>query len=117
MEVVRKIEDCGTTSGEPTRRVQIAECGQIPDQDDGLREKGSDQDSGGENEKDDGGEDEEEDGDRRGKKRQRVRFARSDDAAANTDDKEGGGTNIGERSPKKKPAMRGDRERDSNENG
>ncbi|CAM9895515.1 unnamed protein product, partial [Scytosiphon promiscuus] len=32
MEVVRKIEDCGTTSGEPTKRVQIAECGQIPDE-------------------------------------------------------------------------------------
>lgn len=32
MEIVRKIEDCGTTSGEPTKRVQIAECGQIPDE-------------------------------------------------------------------------------------
>lgn len=68
LEIVRKIEDCGTTSGEPTKRVQIAECGQIPNKDE---TKQTDEDEE---------EHEGEDGERqRGGKRQRVRFAESDD--------------------------------------
>ncbi|CAM9181699.1 unnamed protein product [Discosporangium mesarthrocarpum] len=32
MEIVRQIEDCGTTSGEPVRRVQIGDCGQLEEE-------------------------------------------------------------------------------------
>ncbi|CAM9261816.1 unnamed protein product [Sphacelaria rigidula] len=74
MEIVRQIEDCGTSSGEPTRRVQIAECGQIQDEQD--RENGDETDgsehsksnSQDDNNKQDGG------GEHR-RKRARVRFA------------------------------------------
>lgn len=73
MEIVRKIEDCGTTSGEPTKRVQIAECGQVPDEDETKQtDKGEDEE---EHEGEEG-----EDGERqRGGKRRRVRFAGGDD--------------------------------------
>ncbi|CAM9405857.1 unnamed protein product [Pylaiella littoralis] len=87
MEVVRKIEDCGTTSGEPTKRVQIAECGQIRDDDDkgDKGEEGEEEEEDdsrrdrGEEEKEEEEEEEEEEGGGRRKKRQRVRFAKSSD--------------------------------------
>ena len=83
MEVVRKIEGCGTTSGEPTKRVQIAECGQIRDED---KEKNVDEDEI-EREEDEG----EADGERRrGGKRPRVRFAKNDDASGERKEAAGG---------------------------
>lgn len=80
MEVVRQIGDCGTTSGEPTKRVQIAECGQIRDE---SEKEASDRDDEAEEE-----EEEEEDEEKlRGPKRPRVRFAKS---AASPKESEGG---------------------------
>lgn len=78
MEVVRKVEDCGTTSGEPTKTVQIAECGQIPDE---TKAEEDESDQEGEEEEEEG----DDEGERRGKKRPRVRFAKSDDGADGDD--------------------------------
>lgn len=74
MEIVRQIEDCGTSSGEPTRRVQIAECGQIPDEQD--RENGDETD-GSEHKRSNSQEenDERDGGGEHRRKRARVRFA------------------------------------------
>lgn len=47
MEIVRKMEDCGTTSGEPTKRVQISECGQLPEDDDDGDDDVGDEGQGG----------------------------------------------------------------------
>lgn len=79
MEIVRKIEDCGTTSGEPTRRVQIADCGQVPDEDEKPGDEHSEKDEndsdgdGDEGERGEGG-----DLQRRTPKRSRVTFSSSD---------------------------------------
>ncbi|CAM9983532.1 unnamed protein product [Ectocarpus sp. 12 AP-2014] len=94
MEVVRKIEDCGTTSGEPTKRVQIAECGQIPDEKKDKEERGASDE-----------EEEEEEEASGGKKRPRVRFAKSDDGGG-----DGDGASKGGEEPKK--SRRGDRDGD-----
>ncbi|CAM9147032.1 unnamed protein product [Ectocarpus sp. 4 AP-2014] len=93
MEVVRKIEDCGTTSGEPTKRVQIAECGQVPDEEKDMEERSAN----------DEGEEEEEEEASGGKKRPRVRFAKSDGG-------DGDGASKGGEEPKK--SRRSDRDGD-----
>lgn len=99
MEVVRMIEDCGTTSGEPTKRVQIAECGQIPDESEKNEEEDGEEEEEEEEEEErrkrkagdeqEGEEEGEREGGRREKKRTRVRFAKSDGGAASKRDAKG----------------------------
>lgn len=84
------IEDCGSTSGEPTKRVQIAECGQIPDEGEKAEEEEEEEGKGEKQKANDLEEEEEEEeeqeGGRRGKKRPRVRFAKSDGDAKGDDE-------------------------------
>lgn len=82
MEIVRQIEECGTTSGEPTKRVQIAECGQVPDED----EESDKEEQARESEEQEGGDHVR----RRVKKRSRVTFSAPDSPDAPRKGSDGG---------------------------